>query len=301
MPDFLCLKSWLEVGGGNIFLICQCASYIIPSAGICEVSWKGGSSKPTLCHPKLHHLLLQTMPFEGPRRSKHQKAQTTAMQKRWWSQKSCAPVTAVDPTSCRLLSKERRKAKQELGRARRSDYNSRRREKRAQQKLKEAECESQARIEEVVEERCRSSLMELRKETEGLKGEKESLKKEKEKLKKDLARLKACNRREPSRVHREVQKALEHARASGTTLPTVRYVKDRRGIVQDWAQNAMITLVNEGVPISKTWSVMKTNATALGVTIVGKWSTWTSGRVVREGGFAAGLMIVEYVQKCIGS
>ena len=34
-----------------------------------------------------------------------------------------------------------------------------------------------------------------------------------------------------------------------------------------------MTLVNVGVPISKTWSVTKANADALGVIIVGKWST----------------------------
>lgn len=209
-------------------------------------------------------------------------------------------MDTVDPASRRLLTKQQQRAKKDLRRAQKSEYNAQRRQKRAQQKLKEVICESQARIEEVVEERYESTLTELRKETEDLKAEKERLKKEKKNLKKDLARLQACNRREPSRVDRKVRKALENARASDATLPIVRYAKDKRGVVQDWARNAIVTLVNEGVPISKTWSVMKTNATALGVTIVGKWSTRTSGRVVREGGFAAGLMIVEYLQKCIG-
>ena len=80
----------------------------------------------------------------------------------------------------------------------------------------------------------------------------------------------------------------------------IRYVKNKRGIVQDWARNAILTLVNEGVPMSKTWSVTKANANALGMEIVGKWSFRTSRRVVREGGIAAGLMIVEYILKCIG-
>jgi len=120
-------------------------------------------------------------------------------------------------------------------------------------------------------------------------------------MKKDLARLNARTRREPSRLEHAVQKALVHSRNSDAALPTVRHVKGKRGIIQDWARNAIVTLVNEGVPISKTWPVMKANATALGVVIVGKWSTRASGRVVREGGFAAGLMIVEYVLKCVGS
>ena len=210
-------------------------------------------------------------------------------------------MDAVNPVNRDLDSKERQKMKQELKRIQRSQYNAKRREKTAQEKLKEGERESQGMIEEVVEERCGNTLMELRKETEDLKGEKESLKKEKESLKKDLARLKARNRREASRVHHKVQKVLKHSTVPNATPLTVRYVKGKRGIVQDWARNTIVTLVNEGVPISKTWSVMKANAAALGVTIVGKWSTRTSGRVVREGGFAAGLMIVEYLQKCIGS
>ena len=190
--------------------------------------------KSTLHHPTTHSLPLPTMPSKGHQRSRHQNAHVTAINKLRWSRKSCTPVDAVDPASCRLFSIERQRMKRKLGRAQRSEYNTRRREERAQRRLKEAECESKARIGEVevvAEEHCRSTLMELQKEAEGLKGEKESLKKEKKSLKKDLARLKARNRREPSRVRREVQKTLEHTRASGTTLPTVRYVKDKRGIV----------------------------------------------------------------------
>ena len=71
--------------------------------------------------------------------------------------------------------------------------------------------------------------------------------------------------------------------------------------MKDWARNAMVMLVNEGITISKTWPVVAANAKALGVTLVGKWSTRTSGRVVREGGVAAALMIVEYVLTSIGS
>ncbi|KAF9779017.1 hypothetical protein BJ322DRAFT_1013778, partial [Thelephora terrestris] len=73
----------------------------------------------------------------------------------------------------------------------------------------------------------------------------------------------------------------------------------KRGVVQDWARNAILTLVNQGVPMSKTWDVTSANAKALGVVIVGTWSIRTSCRVVREGGIAAGLMIVEYVLMCI--
>ncbi|KAF9642524.1 hypothetical protein BDM02DRAFT_3193083 [Thelephora ganbajun] len=136
---------------------------------------------------------------------------------------------------------------------------------------------------------------------EGLKRENESLRREKEGLKKNLARLNAHNHREPLRIQHAVRKALKYSNDTSATQPTIHYVKDRQGIIQDWARNAILMLVNEGVPMSKTWAVMEANAKALGVMIVGKWSIRTSCRVVHEGGIAAGLMIVEYVLKCIAA
>ena len=209
------------------------------------------------------------------------------MQKRRWSPKSPVKAKEIDPTSSRLLSGERKKHKQELEKARRSEFNAQRREQRAQEKVEKVELESRVRTEEAVEaveERYEEKLQELRR------GE--------EDLKKNVARLNAHNHREPSRI----QHAVEKATRSGDpdiALPIVRYVKDRRGIVQGWARNTIVTLVNEGVPISRTWPVMKVNAVALDVEIVGKWSIRTSGRAVREGGIAAGLMIIEYVLSCI--
>jgi hypothetical protein len=209
------------------------------------------------------------------------------MRKQRWLPKPL--VKAIDPTSSRLLSKERKKHKKELEEVRRLEYNSRRREERMEGKLRELERESQAKIEETAEaaeERYEGTIGELRRD--------------KESLKKNLARLNARVHREPLKIQHAVQRALEHETSPDAVLPTVRYIKDKQGVVQDWARNAIITLVNEEVPISKTWSVMKVNAAALGVTVVGKWSTRTSGRVVREGSFAAGFMIVEYVLTCIG-
>jgi hypothetical protein len=212
------------------------------------------------------------------------------MRKRRWLPKPLVKAKAIDPTSSRLLSKERRKHKEELREARRLGFNAQRREKRMEGKLKELERESQAKIKETaeaVEERYERTVEELRMD--------------KENLKKNLAKVNARIHREPLKIQHAVQRALEHKTGPDVVLPTVHHIKDKRGVVQDWARNAIITLVNEGVPISRTWSVMKVNAAALGVTIVGKWSIRTSGRVVREGGFAAGLMIVEYVRTCIGS
>jgi len=208
--------------------------------------------------------------------------------------KSPIKAKAIDPENSRLLSKERKKYKQELEKVRRLEYNARRREQGAQERAKRVEQEFRVRTEEVVdavEERCEQRYEQQR----------EEWRREKASLKKNLARLNARNHREPSRIEHAVQKALKRNKDPDAALPIIRYVKDKRGIVQDWARNAIVTLVNEGVPISKTWSVTKANADALGVTIVGKWSVRTSGRVVREGGFAAGLMIVEYVLTCISS
>jgi len=145
------------------------------------------------------------------------------------------------------------------------EYNARRREQGAQERARRAEQGLRVWAEEVVdavEERCEQRYEQQCKEW----------RREKASLKKNLARLSACNRREPSRIEHAVQKALKRNKDPNAALPMVRYVKDKWGIVQDWARNAIVTLVNEGVPISKTWSVTKANADALGVTIVGKWS-----------------------------
>ena len=201
----------------------------------------------------------------------------------------------IDHANCHLPSKERKKFKKEVEKSHRAEFNAQRREQKAWEKLERAEQELQAKFEEATE------AADARHEAvvECLEGKVEELREEKVSMKKDLVRVNARNHREPARMEHAVQKALKHSRNPDTVLPTVRRVKGNRGIVQDWARNAIVTLVNEGVPISKTWSVMKVNAAALGVTIVGRWSTRTSGRVVHEGSFAAGLMIVEYVLSCI--
>ena len=128
--------------------------------------------------------------------------------------------------------------------------------------MEKVELESQAQVEEALEaaeEHHKEKLQEVKKGEESLKN--------------NLARLNARNRREPSRIQHTVQRALRHSGNPNPALPIVHYVKDRQGIVQDWACNAIVTLVNKGVPISKTWPVTKANAAALDVTIVGKWST----------------------------
>ena len=82
------------------------------------------------------------------------------MQKRRWLPKTPTKANEIDPTSCRLPSKERKKFKQELQRARRAETNARKREQRVQEKLKKVEQESQAKIEEAtaaVEERLKES------------------------------------------------------------------------------------------------------------------------------------------------
>ena len=212
------------------------------------------------------------------------------MGKRRWLPKSPVKAKAIDPTDSRLRSKERKQYKEDLERSRRSERNAQRREQRAREGRKKAELDLQIHAEEVAE----AAEEHYEEKLEGLRSEEQG-------LKKNIARLNARVYREPSRIEHAVQKTLKHSGDPNATLPVVRYVKDRRGIVQDWARNAIVTLVNEGVPISKTWSVTNANAKALDVTIVGKWSTRMSGRVVREGGIAAGLMIMEYILSCICS
>ena len=230
------------------------------------------------------------MPRGGHQRTEHQKAHAVAMQKRWWLPKTPVKAQVINPVNRRLLSRERQKHKEELEKVQRLESNGQRREQRLKEKLEKVELESQAWVEEALEaaeEHHKEKLQEVKKGEESLKN--------------NLARLNARNRREPSRIQHTVQRALRHSGNPNPALPIVRYIKDRQGIVQDWTRNAIVTLVNEGVPISKTWPVTKANAAALDVTIVGKWSTRTSGRAVREGGVAAGLMIIEYVLTCICS
>jgi len=212
------------------------------------------------------------------------------MQKRQRLPKSqVTEMKTIDPDSDRrLLSRERKKLRKEQEKVRRLEYNGRRRENRKQRKLVKVEQEQTREVAEAVEEQYGEQFKEWKREKEG--------------LKKNIARLNARSRREPSKIRHAVQVALKHSDNPNAAQPTVRYVKDKRGIVQNWARNAIVRLVNQGVPMSKTWSVTKANAdSTLGVVIVGKWSDRTSRRVVREGGIAAGLMVIEYVLSCIGS
>lgn len=215
------------------------------------------------------------------------------MGKQRWLPKSKSHLEAEDisPEKRRLLSRAEERVKKVQEESRRLQYNGKRREGRLLEKLKRTQEESKSRFEEGVKEGERLTH----------EGEVEGLREKVKDLRKDLARHNARDRREPSRVEHAIRKALTCDGEPDPTLPIVRHVKDRRGIVRDWARKAIVTLVNEGVPISKTWSVTKANADALGVVIVGKWSIRTSGRVVREGGIAAGLMITGYVLTCICS
>ena len=114
------------------------------------------------------------MPLKGRQRTEGQKAQTAALHKRRLLPKSSVKADAIDPASSRLLSKERKKHKEELEKIRRSEYNARRSTKRAEGKLKEVQRETQTRIEEAAKatiERCEGTLKELRREKESLKKE----------------------------------------------------------------------------------------------------------------------------------
>lgn len=99
-------------------------------------------------------------------------AQTAAIQKRRGLPKSQSPAKAkaIDPTGSRLLTEERKKHKQELEKARRSEINARKGAERAEEKLRKVQRESQAAIKE-AKERCERTLEELRKVKGRLEGE----------------------------------------------------------------------------------------------------------------------------------
>ena len=196
------------------------------------------------------------MPYMGRQRSKLQKVATTAMYKRRWLQTPSTEANKTGLVNRHLPSQAQQKHRREMEEAKKLEYNSQRREKRMGKKL----VELQARIQEaeVLKERY--------------KGRAEKWKKEKEFLKKEIARLKARDRRGSSRIQHAVQKAIKRGSESSTSQPVVRYVKDKRGIVRDWARNTILTLVNKGIPMSKTWGVAKASVKGLGVRIVGTWS-----------------------------
>ena len=229
------------------------------------------------------------MPPAGRQRTKQQKAHTAAMGKQRWSPKPNAKAEIIDPANHRLLSLAQKELKKEKKKVKQLEYNYQRREKtrKIREELKQKELQDQVQAAtEAAEEKYEGRLEEWRKE--------------KECLKKNVARLNARDRREPLRTEHAVQKAIEYSHSASGVQQNIRYVKDKQGIVQNWARDAILRLVNLGVPMSKMWEVTKVDAEAYGVVIVGTWSTRTSRRVVREGGIAAGLMIVEYVLTCIG-
>ena len=61
------------------------------------------------------------MPLKGRQRTEKQKAQTAALRELRWLPKPPVEAKAIDPTDRRLLSKERKKYKRELEKARRRE------------------------------------------------------------------------------------------------------------------------------------------------------------------------------------
>jgi hypothetical protein len=236
--------------------------------------------------------MVYTTPLVGHHRSRKQKICTAAMRERRRWPKSPPNANAVDQTNRRLLSQAKKKHRKEMEKAKKADLSGRKREQRLREKL----MESQARTEEADE--VAEKLHEGWHKEWGR--QKESWIEEREGLKKELARLKARERREPLKIQHAVQRTSKGHDEPNAAQPVIRYVKGKRGVVQDWARDAILRLVNEGVSMSKTWAVTQAGARGLGVTLIGKWSFRTSRRVVREGGIAAGLMIVGYVLTCIG-
>lgn len=233
------------------------------------------------------------MPIKSHQTTKSQKSHVGVMRKRRWLSKSQRVETeAVGPKAHLLLLKAEKRRRKEYEEAQRLQYNAARRERRLHEKLKRTEEYSQSSFDEGVGAAFNVAGEQYAEEIEKLR---EKVKD----LRKDLARHNAHDHREPSRIEHAIQKALVCGGNPNTARQIIRYVKDKCGVVQDWARKAIITLVSKGVPISQTWPITETSAKAFGVKIVGKWSARTSGRVVREGGIAAGLMITGYVLTCI--
>ncbi|KAF9650304.1 hypothetical protein BDM02DRAFT_3259814 [Thelephora ganbajun] len=89
-------------------------------------------------------------------------------------------------------------------------------------------------------------------------------------------KLKEVERESPVRTREAVEAIEERLEESKSSTPVT--IEKRQGsnvqftrpkALKYWAHNAILVLVNEGVAMPKTWSVMEAKAKALGVEIVG--------------------------------
>ena len=192
------------------------------------VGRKGGLRRFILYRLSSSHSIIYIMPYVGHQRSERQKAATITMYKQRWLPKPSTEDNKIDPTNPRLLSLARQKHKREMEKAKKLEYNSRRREQRICKRLEESQARAQ-KATEVVEERYERRLEKLEKETVC--------------LKKDLARPEAHDRGASSRVQHAVQEALKHS-------------SDSMG--ESYGVGAGETLLENGNPFSAPGTSLKT-------------------------------------------
>jgi len=99
------------------------------------------------------------------------------------------------------------------------------------------------------------------------------------------------------RISRVAEKAVEAEKASSNVLE----IKDKRGVIKDWARETMAELTGvENIPASSSFRVFKKCATMTGKEVKGSWTRRSVSRVMREVEQAAELLVVERFLECTG-
>jgi len=98
-------------------------------------------------------------------------------------------------------------------------------------------------------------------------------------------------------ISHAAEKAVEAKKAS----PNVLEVKDKQGVIKDWARETMAELTGvENIPASSSFRVFKKCATMTGKEVKGSWSRRSVSRVMCEVEQAAELLVVECFLQCTG-
>ena len=94
------------------------------------------------------------------------------------------------------------------------------------------------------------------------------------------------------------KKAVEAEKVSSNVLE----IKDKHGVINDWARETIAELVGlEDVPAKSSFQVFRTCAARAGKEVKGSWDRRTVPRVMLEATQAAEMLIVERFLECIGS
>lgn len=107
----------------------------------------------------------------------------------------------------------------------------------------------------------------------------------------------SCVFRFDGRLSHAVEKAVKTEDASSNVLE----VKNKHGVINDWARETMVQLTGvENIPANSSFRIFETCATRAGKEVRGSWDRRSVPRVMLEVMEAAEMSIVERFLECIG-